>query len=92
MDITYQRPRNMDPTNSPSTKPFRAGSYKARSARTRTWNIILLQIQTQTSLPSAGTGADINAALHADHLTAQLTQRANEVMKCGILQHHTRVK
>ena len=70
IDITHQRPRYMNPTHPPSTKPFRAGSYEARSACTRTWNIVLLHIQTQTSLSSVGSRTNINAALHADHLAA----------------------
>jgi hypothetical protein len=67
--ITHQRPRNMDPTNPPPAKPFRAGSDEARSTRARTWNIIT---HVQDTLPSASTGTNINATLHADHLRAQL--------------------
>jgi hypothetical protein len=62
--LTHQRPRNMDPTNPPPAKPFRAGSDEARSTRARTWNIITPHPDT---LPSASTGTDINATLHADH-------------------------
>jgi len=65
-----QRPRNMDPTNPPPVKPFRAGSDEAGSTHARTWNIILLHIQN--ILPSASTGTDINATLLADHLQARL--------------------
>ena len=60
----------MYPTDPPPAKPLRAGSDEARSTRARTWNIILLNIQG--TLPSAGTGADINATLHADRLQAHL--------------------
>jgi hypothetical protein len=59
VDKTYQRSQNMDPTNPPPAKPFRAGSDEAGSTRARTWNIILLHIPD--TLPSAGTGTDINA-------------------------------
>jgi hypothetical protein len=59
VDITHQRPRNMDLANPPPAKPC-AECDEARSSamrlvtprtRARTWNIILLHIQD--TLPSA---------------------------------------
>ena len=73
INSTHQCPRNVDSTYPPPAKLFCAESHKTDRACARTWNSIVLCVQS--SLPSSSTSADICAALHADHLQTQLTKR-----------------
>src|SRR5712691_10375472 len=90
MTYTHQCPRNVDSAYPPPPPAKQLCAGRHESGRTRN-NIVFC---IQSSLPGStntSTGADIRTSMHANHLQAQLAQRADEIVELRIFQNNARV-